>query len=124
MESSAGKGDYAFAGCLQTFTVGYDQMAQGQFLAAIPLAERAIVLDPNFAMAYMLLAGAFQNAGDLGRQREYIDKAFALIDRVSRLSETSSRATTTTSMASWTKRLTHIGWVARTIPAFGCSLTI
>ena len=68
---------------LQTFTVGYDQMAQGHFLAAIPLAERAIVLDPNFAMAYMLLAGAFQNAGDLGRQREYIDKAFALIDRVS-----------------------------------------
>ncbi len=58
-------------------------MAQGHFLAAIPLAERAIALDPNFAMAYTLLAGAFQNAGDIGRQREYIDKAFALIDRVS-----------------------------------------
>jgi tetratricopeptide (TPR) repeat protein len=58
-------------------------MTQGHFLAAIPLAERAIALDPNFAMAYTLLAGAFQNAGDIGRQREYIDKAFALIDRVS-----------------------------------------
>ncbi len=68
---------------LQTFTVGADQMAQGHFLAAIPLAERAIALDPDFAMAYTLLAGAFQNAGDIGRQREYIDKAFALIDRVS-----------------------------------------
>jgi eukaryotic-like serine/threonine-protein kinase len=68
---------------LQTFTAGSDQMAQGHFLAAIPLAERAIGLDPNFAMAYTLLAGAFQNAGDIGRQREYIDKAFALIDRVS-----------------------------------------
>jgi eukaryotic-like serine/threonine-protein kinase len=68
---------------LQTFTAGSDQMAQGHFLAAIPLAERAIALDPNFAMAYTLLAGAFQNAGDIGRQREYIDKAFALIDRVS-----------------------------------------
>ena len=68
---------------LQTFTAGSDQMGQGHFLAAIPLAERAIALDPNFAMAYALLAGAFQNAGDIGRQREYIDKAFALIDRVS-----------------------------------------
>jgi tetratricopeptide (TPR) repeat protein len=58
-------------------------MSQGHFLAAIPLAERAIALDPNFAMAYTLLAGAFQSAGDIGRQREYIDKAFALIDRVS-----------------------------------------
>ena len=34
-------------------------------------------------MAYTLLAGAFQSAGDIGRQREYIDKAFALINRVS-----------------------------------------
>jgi DNA-binding winged helix-turn-helix (wHTH) protein/tetratricopeptide (TPR) repeat protein len=68
---------------LQTYTAGSDQMSQGHFLAAIPLAERAIALDPNFAMAYTLLAGAFQNAGDIGRQREYIDKAFALIDRVS-----------------------------------------
>jgi eukaryotic-like serine/threonine-protein kinase len=68
---------------LQTFTLGDDQMTQGHFLAAIPLAERAIALDPNFALAYALLAGAFQSAGDVGHQREYIDKAFALIDRVS-----------------------------------------
>jgi eukaryotic-like serine/threonine-protein kinase len=68
---------------LQTFTLGDEQMTQGHFLAAIPLAERAIALDPNFALAYALLAGAFQSAGDVGHQREYIDKAFALIDRVS-----------------------------------------
>jgi eukaryotic-like serine/threonine-protein kinase len=68
---------------LQTYTAGNDQMTQGHFLAAIPFAERAIALDPNFPMAYTLLAGAFQSAGDVGRQREYIDKAFALIDRVS-----------------------------------------
>jgi tetratricopeptide (TPR) repeat protein len=68
---------------LQTYSAGYAEMSQGHFLAAIPLAERAIALDPNFAMAYLQLAAAFQNAGDIGRQREYIDKAFALIDRVS-----------------------------------------
>jgi eukaryotic-like serine/threonine-protein kinase len=70
---------------LQNFTAGYDEITQGHFLASIPLAQRAIALDPNFAMAYNLLAAAFQNAGDVGRQREYIDRAFALIDHVSPL---------------------------------------
>ena len=68
---------------LQTYTAGSAEMDQGHFLAAVPLFERAIALDPNFASAYTYLAGAFYNAGDEGRAREYIEKAFALIDRVS-----------------------------------------
>ena len=32
-------------------------MAQGHFLAAVPLFERAIAIDPNFAMAYLFLGG-------------------------------------------------------------------
>jgi eukaryotic-like serine/threonine-protein kinase len=47
------------------------------------LFERAIALDPNFAMAYYYLATAFINDDDFGREREYRKKAFALIDRVS-----------------------------------------
>jgi tetratricopeptide (TPR) repeat protein len=58
-------------------------MGQGQFLAAVPLFERAIALDPNFAMAYFMLGVAFNNAGDIERSREYTQKAFGLIDRVS-----------------------------------------
>lgn len=45
--------------------------------------ERAIALDPNFAMAYYYVSIAYNNAGDTGRQAEYSRKAFALIDRVS-----------------------------------------
>jgi len=37
-------------------------MGQGQFLAAVPSFERAIALDPNFAMAYFMLGVAFNNA--------------------------------------------------------------
>ena len=37
---------------LQNYTAGYSEMGQGQFLAAVPSFERAIALDPNFAMAY------------------------------------------------------------------------
>jgi len=68
---------------LQNYTEGYSEMGQGQFLAAVPLFERAIALDPNFAMAYHFLGAAFQNAGDIERSREYTQKAFGLIDRVS-----------------------------------------
>jgi eukaryotic-like serine/threonine-protein kinase len=68
---------------LQKYTAGYSEMGQGQFLAAVPLFERAIALDPNFAMAYFMLGVAFNNAGDVERSREYTQKAFGLIDRVS-----------------------------------------
>ena len=68
---------------LQNYTAGHSEMEQGQFLAAVPLFERAIALDPNFAMAYHFLGAAFQNAGDIERSREYTQKAFGLIDRVS-----------------------------------------
>jgi hypothetical protein len=36
---------------LQTYTAGFSEMLQGQFLAAVPLFERAIALDTNFARA-------------------------------------------------------------------------
>ena len=68
---------------LQNYTMGSSEMVQGRFLAAVPLLERAVALDPNFAMAYRLLGAAFYNAGDTERSREYIHKAFGLIDRVS-----------------------------------------
>jgi len=68
---------------LQNYTAGNAELTHGRFLPAVPLLERAIALDPNFAMAYHLLATASKNAGDVGRAAEYGRKAFALIDRVS-----------------------------------------
>jgi DNA-binding winged helix-turn-helix (wHTH) protein len=69
---------------LQNYTAGNSELARGRFLAARPLFERAIALDPNFAMAYYYLATAFVNDDDFGHEREYRKKAFALIDRVSK----------------------------------------
>ncbi|HLK68308.1 MAG TPA: protein kinase [Bryobacteraceae bacterium] len=68
---------------LRNLTAGFDEAAHGRFLAAVPLMERAIALDPNFAMAYHYLSIAYDNAGDEGRALDYDRKAFALIDRVS-----------------------------------------
>lgn len=67
---------------LQNYTAAHREMDRGRFLEAIPFFERAIALDPNFAMAYRGLAAAFYVAGD-ARLAEYQQKAFALIDRAS-----------------------------------------
>jgi eukaryotic-like serine/threonine-protein kinase len=68
---------------LQNYTAGHEVMDQGRFLAAVPSFERAIALDPNFAMAYVGLSSAYFNAGDTGRAAVHDREAFALIDRVS-----------------------------------------
>jgi tetratricopeptide (TPR) repeat protein len=67
----------------QTYTAGISEMVQGHFLAAVPLFERATAIDPNFAMAYFFRGLAFYNAGDDARSREYLKRAFTLIDGVS-----------------------------------------
>jgi Flp pilus assembly protein TadD len=56
---------------LQNYTEGLSVMGQGHFLAAVPLFERAIAIDPKFAMAYYLLGIAFEQAGDMARSAEY-----------------------------------------------------
>jgi hypothetical protein len=68
---------------LQSYTEGYSEMLQGRFLAAVALFERAIAIDPDFALAYQFLGVAFDNAGDVLRSHEYWKKAFGLIGRVS-----------------------------------------
>ncbi len=67
---------------LQAFALGTEHFNRGDALAARPLFERATTLDPDFAMAWWYLSSAYQNAG-LGQRSEYIEKAFALRDRLS-----------------------------------------
>jgi serine/threonine protein kinase/predicted Zn-dependent protease len=55
----------------------------GQELKAIPLLERAIAVDPNFATAYGDLASIYANQSEEERSIEYEKKAYALRDRVS-----------------------------------------
>jgi eukaryotic-like serine/threonine-protein kinase len=68
---------------LQNYTTGLSTMAQGHFLPAVPLFERAIAIDPKFAMAYYYLGVGFEQAGDMARSRDYAKKAFHLTERVS-----------------------------------------
>jgi tetratricopeptide (TPR) repeat protein/tRNA A-37 threonylcarbamoyl transferase component Bud32 len=56
---------------------------KNDYREAIQLYEKAIALDPGFAMAYRGMAAAYDNLGYVSKSREYIQKAFNLSDRVS-----------------------------------------
>lgn len=61
-----------------------DQMwNSGKPMEAIPLFQRAIDLDPNFAVAYVKLGTILGNMGESGRSAENFRRAFDLRERVS-----------------------------------------
>jgi len=51
--------------------------------AALPYDQRAIQLDPNFAMGYMAVGGEYFSLAEPGRSSEYLTKAFELRDHAS-----------------------------------------
>jgi DNA-binding winged helix-turn-helix (wHTH) protein/tetratricopeptide (TPR) repeat protein len=51
--------------------------------AALPYFERAIELDPNFAVGYSAVGNAYHNLGAPGRASEYISRAFQLREHAS-----------------------------------------
>jgi eukaryotic-like serine/threonine-protein kinase len=69
---------------LQAYSLGWkSQNGKSDDAAAVPLYQRAIRLDPNFAMAYASLGTSYNNLGETSLAAENIRKAYDLHDRVS-----------------------------------------
>jgi hypothetical protein len=69
---------------LQSFSLGWKSGVGGDdSAAAIPFYERAIQLDPNFALAYNLLGSAYYNLGEQRLAAENVRKAYELRAHVS-----------------------------------------
>ena len=69
---------------LQAYGLAFRTMdVTNDYIAAIPLLERAINLDPNFAMAYLMLGEAYQPQGELRQAAASTLKAYQLRVRVS-----------------------------------------
>jgi serine/threonine protein kinase/tetratricopeptide (TPR) repeat protein len=68
---------------LKAFSLGAAQLSLAESFAAIPFYQRAIELDPNFAMAYGSLGAAYSNLGEAELAAECQKKAFELRDRAS-----------------------------------------
>jgi class 3 adenylate cyclase/tetratricopeptide (TPR) repeat protein len=69
---------------LQAYALGIKTMdVDNDYLAAIPFFQRAVSLDPNFAMAYLELGESYQPQGELVLAAENTRKAYELRDRTS-----------------------------------------
>jgi eukaryotic-like serine/threonine-protein kinase len=69
---------------LQAYMLGSQTMnVANDYTAALPHLERAVSLDPNFAMAYLRLAEAYQPLSENDLSASNARKAYALRDRVS-----------------------------------------
>jgi eukaryotic-like serine/threonine-protein kinase len=68
---------------LQAYGLGRKAMAGNDWTNAIPFMERAIRLDPNFAMAYARLGTSYKNLGETNLAFDNIVKAYELRERTS-----------------------------------------
>ncbi len=68
---------------LKYFSEGSRHYRKGENRQAVDLLEKAVEIDPEFAMAYRNLAGAYSNLGYPTKWRELNQKALELIDRIS-----------------------------------------
>jgi tetratricopeptide (TPR) repeat protein len=68
---------------LQAWTLGTQALLKGAFPTAIAFYQRAVDIDPNFAMAYTNLGLTQRFVGEYGRAIENTEKGYALRDRAS-----------------------------------------
>lgn len=69
---------------LQAYSLGRQSMVQkGESASCVPFFQRAVRLDPEFAVAYAALGNAYSNLGETGLAATNIRKAYELREHVS-----------------------------------------
>jgi eukaryotic-like serine/threonine-protein kinase len=68
---------------LKAYSLAEKAMLGNDPAEALRYSQRAIELDPNFAMAYLQMGGTYYTLSEMGRASEYYAKAFQLRDRAS-----------------------------------------
>jgi serine/threonine protein kinase/tetratricopeptide (TPR) repeat protein len=68
---------------LQEYTLSLKAIHEKGPAAALPHSQRAIQLDPNFAIGYASVGSDYYTLGELGRASEYFTKAFELREHAS-----------------------------------------
>ncbi len=68
---------------LKAYSLGGKASNEKGSAAALPYHQRAIQLDPNFAMGYLAVGDDYDSLGETGRASEYFTKAFQLREHAS-----------------------------------------
>ena len=70
---------------LQAYSLGVEERTRSGDHASVPFFERALEIDPRFALAYARLGTIYRNFGELEKATEYRTRAYELRGRVSEL---------------------------------------
>jgi len=68
---------------LKAYSLAQKTARENGAAQSLPYAQRAIELDPNFAMGYAAVGIDYLNLSELGRASEYFTKAFQLREHAS-----------------------------------------
>lgn len=68
---------------LKAYSMGNEERGRGRANESLVLYERAVELDPNFAMAHARIGVFYGNQGQFELAKQYVQKAYDLRDRVS-----------------------------------------
>jgi eukaryotic-like serine/threonine-protein kinase len=68
---------------LKAYSLGQRLLNEKGSTEALPYQQRAIELDPNFAMGYLAVGTDYFSLGELGRASEYFTRAFQLREHAS-----------------------------------------
>ena len=68
---------------LKAYSLGRNAVNEKGSAAGLPYHQRAIELDPDFAIGYLAVGGDYYSLGELGRASEYYTKAFQLREHAS-----------------------------------------
>ncbi|HLN26637.1 MAG TPA: protein kinase [Gemmataceae bacterium] len=68
---------------LKAYCLGHRAHSEKGAAAALAYDQRAIELDPNFAMGYLAVGADYTSLGEIGRASEYYTKAFHLREHAS-----------------------------------------
>ena len=63
---------------LKAYSLSQKALNEKSSAASLPYAQRAIELDPNFALGYLAVGLDYSSLNEAGRAREYFSKAFQL----------------------------------------------
>jgi eukaryotic-like serine/threonine-protein kinase len=68
---------------LKAYSLGVEANSEKGTVAALPYHQRAIQLDPNFALGYWAVGTDYSSLAEVGRASEYFTKAFQLREHAS-----------------------------------------
>ncbi len=68
---------------LRAYSIGMKVLSEEGVAASLPYHQRAIQLDPDFALGFWTVGDDYADLGELGRAGEYFAKAFQLRERAS-----------------------------------------